>query len=60
MAETKKKQSLLGYPQNYAPGSMIPVFVTKGPHVGVVKVEISPLWNGVIHKQNLGDEYLVC
>ncbi|VDO31219.1 unnamed protein product [Onchocerca flexuosa] len=57
--ETKRKQSLLGYPQSYIHGSLIPVFVRKGPHVGVVKVEVSPLWNGVIRKQNLYDENLI-
>ncbi|KAM3724009.1 Protein RRP5 [Dirofilaria immitis] len=57
--ETKRKQSLLGYPQNYVHGSLIPVFVRKGPHVGVVRVEVSPLWNGVIRKQNLYDENLI-
>nr|CRZ23505.1 Bm2236 [Brugia malayi] len=57
--ETKRKQSLLGYPQSYVHGSLIPVFVCKGPHVGVVKVEVSPLWNGVIRKQNLYDENLM-
>ncbi|VDK79654.1 unnamed protein product [Litomosoides sigmodontis] len=57
--ETKRKQSVLGYPQSYAHGSLIPVFVCKEPHVGVVKVEVSPLWNGVIRKQNLYDENLM-
>ncbi|VBB32354.1 unnamed protein product, partial [Acanthocheilonema viteae] len=57
--ETKRKQSLLGYPQSYTHGSLIPVFVCKGPHVGVVRVEVSPLWNGIIRKQNLYDENLI-
>ncbi|CAG9531341.1 unnamed protein product [Cercopithifilaria johnstoni] len=57
--ETKRKQSLLGYPQSYAHGSLIPVFVCERPHVGVVRVEVSPLWNGVIRKQNLYDENLI-
>ncbi|VDN03170.1 unnamed protein product [Thelazia callipaeda] len=57
--ETKKKQSLLGYPKTYTYGSLIPVFVCEGPHLGVVKVEASPLWNGVIRKQNLTDENLI-
>uniref|UniRef100_A0A0R3RVQ9 S1 motif domain-containing protein n=1 Tax=Elaeophora elaphi TaxID=1147741 RepID=A0A0R3RVQ9_9BILA len=59
LSETKRKQSLIGYPQSYAHGSLIPVFVCKGPHVGVVKVEVSPLWNGIIRKQNLYDENLM-
>uniref|UniRef100_A0A915PIT9 S1 motif domain-containing protein n=1 Tax=Setaria digitata TaxID=48799 RepID=A0A915PIT9_9BILA len=59
LKEMKKKQSLLGYPQSYLHGSSIPVFVRKGPHVGVVRVEVSPLWNGVIRKQNLPNENLV-
>lgn len=58
--ETKRKQSLLGYPQSYTHGSLVPVFVCKGPHIGVVRVEVSPHWNGVIRKQNLYDENLVC
>ncbi|KAL4002483.1 S1 RNA binding domain family protein [Acanthocheilonema viteae] len=57
--ETKRKQSLLGYPQSYTHGSLIPVFVCKGAHVGVVRVEVSPLWNGIIRKQNLYDENLI-
>ncbi|EJD75660.1 S1 RNA binding domain-containing protein [Loa loa] len=59
LSETKRKQSLLGYPQSYVHGSFIPVFVCNGPHVGVVRVEVSPLWNGVIRKQNLYDENLL-
>ncbi|VDK47550.1 unnamed protein product [Gongylonema pulchrum] len=60
LKETKKKQSLMNYPQTYMQGSLIPVFVCKGPHIGVVRVEASPLWNGVIRKQNLRDENLAC
>ena len=57
--ETRKKLSLVGYKQTYTQGSYIPVFAKEGPHTSGIRVEASPVWNGIIEKQNLGDENLV-
>lgn len=59
LRECKKKQSVLGYPHSYVHGSTIAVFVKYRQKDGVLRVEASPIWDGVIRKQNLGEENLV-
>lgn len=59
MVEGKKKQSLLGYQQNYMQGEMVTVFVRRPVVGGTLQVEASPVSGGFIQKQNLGDSNLV-
>ncbi|VDN57227.1 unnamed protein product [Dracunculus medinensis] len=59
LRECKKKQSVLGYPHSYVHGSTIAVFVKYRQKDGVLRVEASPIWDGVIRKQNLGEENLI-
>ncbi|VDM36741.1 unnamed protein product [Toxocara canis] len=59
MVEGKKKQSLLGYQQNYMQGEMVTVFVRRPVVGGTLQVEASPVSGGFIQKQNLGDSNLM-
>lgn len=59
LRSAQKKLKSVGYIQKYTQGSFVPVFVTEGPHRSGVRVEVSPLWNGIIEKQNLAGDILV-
>ncbi|MFH4978721.1 hypothetical protein AB6A40_005430 [Gnathostoma spinigerum] len=58
ISNVRRKQSILGYKQSYDISSVVPVFVRSTGHAGVVRVEASPIFHGVIRKQNLDDRKL--